>query len=148
MSKSRIQSSNNKKNQEIIHSLSIKEQMMGIKSTKPLPKDFYEKVLECEMALKEKFDMEVLGTLIKYYSLTIENFGSIVNENKYTEYIEEKYQINKGNFIKNFMLENICQLFTKGIEFINVDENINEFLKAITILSFMLKRMMYTKEDL
>jgi len=40
--------------------------MMGIKSTKPLPKDFYEKILECEMNLKEKFDMQILGSLIKY----------------------------------------------------------------------------------
>ena len=39
---------------------------MGIKSTKPLPKDFYEKILECEMNLKEKFDMQILGSLIKY----------------------------------------------------------------------------------
>ena len=42
---------NNKKNIGKIENLSIKEQMMGVKSTKPLPKDFYEKILpgQCEM---------------------------------------------------------------------------------------------------
>ena len=35
-------------------SLSIKEQMQGIKSSIALPGDFYEKVLECELSLKEK----------------------------------------------------------------------------------------------
>ena len=54
--------------------------MMGVKSSKPLPKDFYEKVLECEMSLKEKFDMEILGTLIQYYSLAVEHFASIGNQ--------------------------------------------------------------------
>ena len=62
---------------EKIGSLSIKEQMVGVKLSKPLPKDFYEKVLECEMSLKEKFDMEILAILIKYYSLAVEQFGSI-----------------------------------------------------------------------
>ncbi len=99
-------------------------------------------------------DYQVLKSLtsIDFMSSTVIdrlNFKKMLMcENKYTEYIEEKYQINKGNFIKKFMLDNICQLFTKGIEYINVEENINEFLKAITILSFLLKRMMYTKEDL
>ena len=111
MSKSIKQSSNYKNNQDKIHSLSIKEQMMGVKSTKPLPKDFYEKVLECEMALKEKFDMEILGTLIKYYSLAVEHFGSLGDEKKCAEYnenlnllfkqIEVKKYMNEGNNIES-----------------------------------------------
>ena len=70
----------NRNDSDKIGSLSIKEQMMGVKSSKPLPKDFYEKVLECEMSLKEKFDMEILGTLIQYYSLAVEHFASIGNQ--------------------------------------------------------------------
>jgi hypothetical protein len=101
----------NKNESQKMESLSIKEQMMGIKSTKPLPKDFYEKVLECEMNLKEKFDMEILGTLIKYYSLAVEHFGSIGDEKKCAEYnenlnllfkqIEVKKYMNEGNNIES-----------------------------------------------
>ena len=58
-------------------SLSVKEQMQGIKSSQALPEDFYEKVLECELSLKEKFDMQILSTLIQYYSLAVEHFGSM-----------------------------------------------------------------------
>ena len=45
-------------------------------------KVFYEKELEYEMSLKEKFDMEILGTLIQYYSLAVEHFASIGNQKK------------------------------------------------------------------
>ncbi len=88
-----------------IESLSIKEQMMGIKSTKPLPKDFYEKVLECEMNLKEKFDMEILGTLIKYYSLAVEHFGSIGDAKKCAEYNENLNLLFKQIEVQKYMKE-------------------------------------------
>ena len=37
------------------------------------------------MSLKEKFDMEILGTLIQYYSLAVEHFASIGNQKKCDE---------------------------------------------------------------
>ena len=95
----------NKDDNEKIGSLSIKEQMMGIKSSKPLPKDFYEKVLECEMSLKEKFDMEILGTLIKYYSLAVEHFGSIGDHKKCAEYNENLNLLFKQVEVKKYMNE-------------------------------------------
>ena len=67
-------------NQSKYDSLTIKEQMLGIKSSQALPDDFYEKVLECELNLKEKFDMNILQTLIQYYSLAVEHFASIGDE--------------------------------------------------------------------
>ena len=105
MSKPIKQSSNNKNNQDKIQSLSIKEQMMGVKSTKPLPKDFYENVLECEMALKEKFDMEILGSLIKYYSLAVEHFGSLGDTEKCAEYNENLNLLFKQIEVKKYMDE-------------------------------------------
>ena len=95
----------NKNDNEKIGSLSIKEQMMGVKSTKPLPADFYEKVLECEMSLKEKFDMEILGTLIKYYSLAVEHFGSIGDYKKCAEYNENLNLLFKQIEVKKYMNE-------------------------------------------
>lgn len=96
---------NNNNGQEKIESLSVKEQMMGVKSTKPLPKDFYEKVLECEMALKEKFDVEILGSLIKYYSLAVEHFGSLGDEKKCAEYNENLNLLFKQMEVKKYMNE-------------------------------------------
>ena len=90
---------------EKIGSLSLKEQMMGVKSTKPLPNNFYEKVLECEMSLKEKFDMEILGTLIKYYSLAVEHFGSLGNQKKCAEYNENLNLLFKQMEVKKYMNE-------------------------------------------
>lgn len=95
----------NKKKEEKIESLSIKEQMLGVKSTKPLPKDFYEKILECEMSLKEKFDMEILGTLIKYYSLAVEHFGSLGDDKKCAEYNENLNLLFKQIEVKKYMDE-------------------------------------------
>lgn len=95
----------NKNEPEKIESLSIKEQMLGVKSTKPLPKDFYEKILECEMSLKEKFDMEILGTLIKYYSLAVEHFGSLGDDKKCAEYNENLNLLFKQIEVKKYMDE-------------------------------------------
>ena len=86
-------------------SLSVKEQMMGVKSSKSLPEDFYEKILECELSLKEKFDMQVLGTLIQYYSLAVEHFGSIGDEKKCAEYNENLNLLFKQMEIKQYMKE-------------------------------------------
>ena len=87
-------------------SLSIKEQMLGIKSSsKVLPEDFYERVLECELNLKEKFDMKVLETLIQYYSLAVEYFGSIGDDKKCSEYNENLNLLFKQMEIKKYMKE-------------------------------------------
>ena len=86
-------------------SLSIKEQMQGIKSSIALPDDFYEKVLECELSLKEKFDMQILSTLIQYYSLAVEHFGSIGDAKKCEEYNENLNLLFKQMEIKKYMKE-------------------------------------------
>lgn len=86
-------------------SLTVKEQMMGIKSSKSLPEDFYEKVLECELSLKEKFDIQILGTLIQYYSLAVEHFGSIGDEKKCAEYNESLNLLFKQMEIRKYMKE-------------------------------------------
>ena len=84
-------------------SLTIKEQMLGVKSSQALPDDFYEKVLECELNLKEKFDMNILGELIKYYSLAVEHFASIGDEEKCAEYNDNLNLLFKQMEIKKYM---------------------------------------------
>ena len=50
-----------------------------------LPKDFFETVLDCEVKLKEKFDMKVLQKLIDYYSQAVGYYESI-NDPKFMIY--------------------------------------------------------------
>ena len=42
-----------------------------------LPPDFFQKVLDCEVDLKEKFDPKIFFELINYYSKAIEYYESI-----------------------------------------------------------------------
>ena len=106
-------------------SLSIKEQMQGIKSSKALPEDFYEKVLECELSLKEKFDMQILGTLIQYYSLAVEHFASLGDAKKCEEYNENLNLLFKQMEVRKYMKDG------KNIELNAKKEEIkNEMKKA------------------
>ena len=95
----------NGENKSKYESLSIKEQMLGVKSSQSLPDDFYEKVLECELSLKEKCDMNILGQLIQYYSLAVEHFGSIGDEKKCEEYNENLNLLFKQMEIRKYMKE-------------------------------------------
>ena len=53
--------------------------------TPSLPKDFFETVIECEVKLKEKFNIKVFQKLADYYSAAIEYYESI-NNPKFMEY--------------------------------------------------------------
>ena len=65
-----------------------------------------------------------------------------------TEKINEKYHI-RGDFpVKTFALNELCNLMTKGMNFISVEENQDEFEIGLKLICFMLKRLMFTKEDL
>ena len=62
----------------------------GIKNEKekeisPLPKDFFESVLECEVKLKQKFNIKIFQKLAYYYSAAIAYYESI-NDPKYVLY--------------------------------------------------------------
>lgn len=48
---------------------SVAELMAGRETSKQLPENFYEKVLELEIQLKKRFNMEVLQKLVEYYSV-------------------------------------------------------------------------------
>ena len=124
-------------------SLSIKEQMQGIKSSIALPDDFYEKVLECELSLKEKFDMQILSTLIQYYSLAVEHFGSIGNVKKCEEYNENLNLLFKQMEVRKYMKEG------KNIELNAKKEKIkNEMKKAENLVDTgVAKKMLKGKES-
>ena len=65
-----------------------------------------------------------------------------------TEEIDEKYKI-RGDFpVKTYALNELCNLMTKGMHFISVEENQDEFEIGLKLLCFMIKRFMFTKQDL
>ena len=123
-------------------SLSIKEQMQGIKSSQALPEDFYEKILECELSLKEKFDMQILSTLIQYYSLAVEHFGSIGDAKKCEEYNENLNLLFKQMEVRKYMKEG------KDIELNAKKEKLkNEMKKAENLIdSNVAKKIIKGKE--
>ena len=55
------------------------------KEITPLPKDFFESVLECEVKLKQKFNIKIFQKLAYYYSAAIAYYESI-NDPKYVLY--------------------------------------------------------------
>ena len=68
--------------------------------------------------------------------------------NIFNESINNKYNIIKGNPLKNFALKELCNLITKGMKYISIEENQDEFEIGLKILCFMLKKLMFNKEDL
>ena len=122
-------------------SLSIKEQMMGKKLLNDLPDDFYEKVLECELSLKEKFDVQVLGTLIQYYSLAVEHFSSIGDEQKCQEYNGNLNLLFKQMEMQKLMKEgNNLELNAKKEEIKKELEKVENKVDSTTVKKIMNKK--------
>lgn len=55
---------------------SLRDLMLGKKTVKELPENFFEKVLELEIKLKKGFSMDVLTELVSYYKVYFNNPGS------------------------------------------------------------------------
>ena len=58
---------------------------LGKSKIKPLPPDFFEQVLICEIQMKRSFSMQLLQKLINYYSQAIEYYESI-SDPKFARY--------------------------------------------------------------
>lgn len=48
---------------------SLRDLMLGKKSVKKLPDNFFEKVLDLELKLKRNFNLKILQELVSYYSV-------------------------------------------------------------------------------
>lgn len=68
--------------------------------------------------------------------------------NPLNEEINEKYYKAKNNYIKKIALEEICMLMEKGMNFLSIEENQDEFEIGLRYLCFMLKRMMFNNDEL
>ena len=65
-----------------------------------------------------------------------------------TEKINEKYKIREDFSLKEFVLNELNLLMTEGMLYISVEENQDEFEIGLKLICFMLKHLMFNKEDL
>ena len=109
--------------QKVKKNLSLREKFFGKKVTsKGLPPNFFEKILDCEVRFKSKFDEKTLQELVTYYSMAIEYFESI-GDQKYIQYhksmnslFSEPEVINYMSGGKNFKIEEKRKLLQKKFE--------------------------------
>jgi len=107
-----------------------------------LPKDFFETVLDCEVKLKEKFDMKVLQKLIEYYSTAVGYYESI-NDPKYIIYNqslsllfaqpEVKKYISGGNIKLKLKKENIQKILQECDKKVTTDKVQNFIRRKTTV---------------
>ena len=105
-----------------------------------LPKDFFETVLDCEVKLKEKFDMKVLQKLIDYYSIAVGYYESI-NDPKYMIYNqslsllfsqpEVKQYLQSGNIKLKLKKENIQRIIQECDKKVTTDK-VKSFIRRKT----------------
>ena len=93
-----------------------------------LPKDFFETVLECEVKLKEKFDMKVLQKLIDYYSTAVGYYESI-NDPKFMIYNQSLTLLFSQPEVKKYLSGGNIKLKLKKE---NLQKIINECDKKVT----------------
>lgn len=80
-----IKTSNTKKLNKSQKTPSLRDLMLGKKTVKSLPENFFEKVLDLELRIKREFNMNLLQDLINYYSTAIEYYES-KEDPKYNDY--------------------------------------------------------------
>ena len=96
-----------------------------------LPKDFFDTVLDCEVKLKQKFDMKVLQKLIDYYSIAVGYYESI-NDPKFMIYNqslsllfsqpEVKQYLTSGNIKLKLKKENIKKIIQECDKKVTTDK--------------------------
>ena len=76
-------------------------------------------------------------------------YKKILKSDKIFSYeINEKYNLNGDSEVKKFVLISICDLITKGMNFVSIEENQDEFEIGLKLITFMLKRMIFDKNDI
>ena len=70
----------------------------------------------------------------------------------YTSLIDKKYDLQtffkENNVLKMIVIEDICSLIEVGMDYLNIKENRIEFEFGLKYICFMVKKMIFTKEDI
>ena len=106
--------------------------------------------------LKKDFQLLKSLTSIDFISNSIleriEYKKMISHKTIFTKNIDSKYTLdslyNEGGVLKSIAMEGICPLMEIGMEYVNIEDNQDEFEIGLKYLCFMLKHMFFTKNDL
>ena len=93
-------------------------------------------------------DFQIVKSLTSVDFLT----NNILERIYYKKILTEKYNLknlfNKKNTLKKLVLEDICFLMEEGMSYVSIEENQEEFEIGLKFICFVIKRMIFTKEDL
>ena len=78
----------------------------------------------------------------------IENKKIIKSDIIFSYDINDKYKLNEDSPVKTFVLKSLCNLITKGMNYVSIEENQDEIEIGLKIINFMLKRMIFDKDDI
>ena len=83
--------------------VSLREKYFGKKvNQKGLPPNFFEKILDCELRLKSKFNEKTLQELVTYYVMAIEYYENI-GDQRYTQYQKSMNLLFSESQVKNYL---------------------------------------------
>jgi len=105
-----------------------------------------------------KKDFQMVKSLISNDFLLDNIFGRIYYKKIlskkiiYTSGIDLKYNIESlfqdNNIIKNIILNNVCKLLEVGMDFVSIEDKQIEFEICLKLISYMLKKMILTNDEL
>ncbi len=105
-----------------------------------------------------KKDFQMVKSLISNDFLLDNIFGRIYykkllsKKTIYTSGIDLKYNIEsllqENNIIKNIIVNNICKLLEVGMDFVSIEDKQIEFEICLKLISYMLKKMIFTNNEL
>ena len=76
----------------------------------------------------------------------------LMKDTIFNKKLNEKYKIKelieKDNILKDIILNDVCNLMSIGIDYLNNEENEEDFEICLKIICFWIKKMLFTKEDL
>ena len=76
----------------------------------------------------------------------------LLKKTVFNKKIYEKYNLNKlikkNHNLKKIIINDVCNLMSLGIDALNIEEYSEDFEIGLKILCFMIKKMLFTKEDL
>ncbi len=81
--------------------LSLRDKFFG-KKVNRLPPNFFEKILDCQLSLKTKFNEKTLQELVSYYVMAIEYYESI-GDQRYIQYQKSMNLLFSESQVKNYL---------------------------------------------
>ena len=105
---------------------------------------------------KRDFQMVKCFTSIDFITNTIleriEYRKILAKTSIYTALIDKKYDLqtffNENNVLKIIVIEDICNLIEVGMDYLNIKDNRIEFEFGLKYICFMMKKMIFIKEDI